>query len=523
MDTTTTDKPLHILLVENDPEDASTIVDVLKTRGLSFTHAVADNAGKFGRELASNPPDVIISDYRMPDFGALEVLAMLREKDCDIPVIVATGSVSEDVVAETMKMGAADYILKDNLLRLIHSVKRSVETSKQMKKALKTVREREKALVAAQKMEIVGRLAGGVAHDFNNILAAISGYTEFIAREVPKGSQAAQDADKLRKTVEYASILTRQLLAFTSKQVLIPKVFDINVFFSDSRRMFQRLLGEAVTLKIEQNPELWRIEADLGQIEQVFLNLLINSRDAMPSGGTVTISGNNISLSAPGTKEFPELKPGDYVRLRVADTGTGIAEEHKPRIFEPFFTTKEYGKGTGLGLPTIQNILSRYGGSVRIDSRPGEGTEAVMLLPKTTEEPAPLNTVKKGRRSGGSETILAVEDSENLRGIITRTLESAGYNVIPAASGEEALEKAAGQGENIALVLTDIVLPGINGHEMVRRLRLLNKNFRVIYTSGYTADETVRKTLMEEGSEFLPKPFSPLTLQKKVRQILNAG
>jgi PAS domain S-box-containing protein len=375
----------------------------------------------------------------------------------------------------------------------------------------------EEQLRQAQKMEAVGRLAGGVAHDFNNLLTAVLGYAELLLDSDPS-PEVKHSADEIRKAGDRAAVLTKQLLAFSRKQVLQPKVLDLNEVLAEIDGLLRRTLGEDVTYEAERDPHLWRILADPGQLHQVLLNLAVNSRDAMPEGGILRIATRNVSLNAANLPEVPKVAEGDYVLLEVADTGHGMDAETLSHAFEPFFTTKERGKGTGLGLSTVYGIVKQSGGYIHIESEPGNGTRVLIYLTRVHgAADSPSNVSPRSLPRGGTETILLVEDEESVRRLASLLLERSGYHLLVASSAEEALETARGYAGPIDLLLTDVVLPGLNGRRLADLLAPERPSMKVVFASGYF-DE---RGILEPGSDFIQKPFNPETLARSVRRALD--
>jgi two-component system cell cycle sensor histidine kinase/response regulator CckA len=375
----------------------------------------------------------------------------------------------------------------------------------------------EEQLRQAQKMEAVGRLAGGVAHDFNNLLTAILGYAELLLDSDPS-PDVKHCADEIRKAGDRAAALTKQLLAFSRKQVLQPKVLDVNEVLAEVDGLLRRTLGEDVTYEAERDPHLWRVLADPGQLHQVLLNLAVNSRDAMPDGGVLRIATRNVSLRSANLPEVPKVAGGDYVLLEVADTGHGMDAETLSHAFEPFFTTKERGKGTGLGLSTVYGIVKQSGGYIHIESKPGDGTRVLVYLTRVHGAPdSPSNVTPRSLPRGGTETILLVEDEDSVRRLASLLLERSGYRLLVASSAEEALETARGYDGPIDLLLTDVVLPGLNGRRLADMLAPERPSMKVIFASGYF-DE---RGILEPGSDFIQKPFNPETLARTVRRALD--
>ena len=377
----------------------------------------------------------------------------------------------------------------------------------------------EMRLIQSQKMEAIGHLAGGVAHDFNNLLTVINGYCEILMTMMPENDRKRHMLAQVRDAGEHAANLTRQLLAFSRKQVLTPQVIDLNATVSNLQKMLQRLIGEDIRLTTVLHPGLKRVKVDPGQLEQVLLNLAVNARDAMPTGGQLLIETSNVQIGPQGVSEHPDVPPGDYVAVKVSDTGCGMPPEIQARIFEPFFTTKEVGKGTGLGLATVFGIVKQSNGYIEVNSKVGVGTQFQILFPAVQDKPRqPARLQSPVAR--GSETILLVEDEPNVRQIARMSLEAQGYRVLEAGSGSEAIDLFETTEEPIHLVITDVIMPEMSGHELSERLRQRNPEVKVLYMSGYTDDAIVRHGVIEEKERFLQKPFSPATLAHKVRSIL---
>ncbi len=373
----------------------------------------------------------------------------------------------------------------------------------------------------AQKMEAVGQLAGGIAHDFNNLLTAILGYSDLLGEKAAPGSEESENVEQIRKAGERAASLTRQLLAFSRQQVLERRVLDLNHLIRNLEKMLRRLIGEDIELSATLDPALRRVHADAGQLEQVILNLAVNSRDAMPSGGKLTIETANVELDEAYARRHATVRPGPYVMIAVSDTGTGMDARTISHVFEPFFTTKELGKGTGLGLATVYGIVKQSGGYIWVYSEPGKGTSFKIYLPPVEEGAVEEHpSVADPSALQGSETVLLVEDEESVRSLARTILEGYGYTVLEAGSGEKALEIVRAHGRPIHLVLTDVVMPAMSGTELVSRLEALKPGIRSLYMSGYTDDAVVRHGLLEKARVFLQKPFTPAILARKVRDAL---
>ncbi len=384
---------------------------------------------------------------------------------------------------------------------------------------LSETRHLEAQLQQAQKMEAIGRLAGGVAHDFNNLLTAILGYADLLL-----DTEASEDvhkcAEEIRKAGDRAASLTKQLLAFSRKQVLQPRILDLNEILAETDGMLRRLVGEDVKLETEREPHLWRVQADPVQIQQVLMNLVVNARDAMPDGGRVRIATRNVSLTADHVPDAPVVLEGDHVLLEVSDSGHGMNAEVLNRAFEPFFTTKERGKGTGLGLATVYGIVKQSEGYVHIESVVGSGTRVLVYLKRVHgAADSPSNVSPRALPRGGSETVLLVEDEESVRRLAVLLLKRSGYRVLVAASAEDALDLSRGFEDEIHLLLTDVVLPGMNGRKLADILAAERPKMLVVFASGYF-DE---RGILGPRSEFIQKPFNPDTLARTVRRVLDRG
>lgn len=377
-------------------------------------------------------------------------------------------------------------------------------------------------LFLAQKMEAVGRLAGGVAHDFNNLLTAILGYSDMVLEKLPRGSVLSRYTSEIKRAGERAASLTRQLLAFSRLQVMSPRVLDLNVVIEEMSRMLRRVIGEDVTLTASPGAGLERVKVDPSQVEQVILNLAVNARDAMPEGGELRIRTSNARFAEDFIAEGVRVQAGSYVALEVTDTGCGMDSETSARVFEPFFTTKEKGKGTGLGLSTVYGIVKQSGGYIWVSSEPQKGTTFKIYLPGLEEAAAPAKAADAPVQiDRGSETILLVEDETNVRELLCGMLRSKGYEVLEAARGEEALALGKNHSQPIHLIVTDMVMPQMNGRELARRLCALHPESNVLYMTGYAGNKIGAIDVLENDVAFIHKPFSAEALSQKVRSILD--
>jgi signal transduction histidine kinase/CheY-like chemotaxis protein len=394
----------------------------------------------------------------------------------------------------------------------VSSVARDVTESKNL----------EEMLRQAQKMEAVGQLAGGVAHDFNNLLGVIMGHTGLMLGRLSPDDANRKGIEEIEKAGERAARLTRQLLAFSRKQVLQPKVLDLNAVVAGIEKLLQRLIGEDIELRVVLDPLLGQVKADAGQVEQIIMNLVVNARDAMSVGGKLTIQTSNVEEDEEYAVVHYAPRPGPRVMLSVMDSGCGMDPKTKARIFEPFFTTKEFGKGTGLGLSTVYGIVKQSGGSVSVSSELGVGTTFRVYLPRMDSLPeTALPTEKAQKVEGGSQTILIVEDETALLQVTQASLEAAGYVTLAAKSPAEAIRVSENHPGPIHLMVTDVIMPGMNGAQLATHLSALRPEMKVLYVSGYTDNTIVRHGVLEPGLAFLQKPVSPRTLTMKVGELLS--
>jgi nitrogen-specific signal transduction histidine kinase/ActR/RegA family two-component response regulator len=378
----------------------------------------------------------------------------------------------------------------------------------------------EEQLRQAQKMEAVGRLAGGVAHDFNNLLSVILSYTSLALGDIHAGHTLHTELEEIKRAAERAAELTRQLLAFSRQQVLEPRIVDLNDVITRLDRMLRRLIGEDIELRTVTSEELGRVKVDPHQIEQVIMNLVVNARDAMPGGGVLTIETADVDFDLDASQDHIGIKPGRYVMLAVSDTGIGMDRETQARIFEPFFTTKPLGKGTGLGLSTVFGIVSQSGGHVWVYSEPARGASFKVYLPRADSEEIRTESRPPLEQHEGTQTVLLVEDEDQVRRVVMSVLRRNGYTVLEARDPAEALRLTQDHPNPIDLLLTDIVMPQLSGPELARRILLLRPQIRVICMSGYTDETVLNHGVLEAGMAFLQKPLTPDALLRKLREVL---
>jgi nitrogen-specific signal transduction histidine kinase/ActR/RegA family two-component response regulator len=396
------------------------------------------------------------------------------------------------------------------------------QLEEELQRLEESLRQTQAQFQQAQKMEAIGRLAGGVAHDFNNLLTIITGYSDLMLASMPPDDPNREMIAEIKTAGERAGMLTRQLLAFSRKQKVEPVVLDLNALIGNLDKMLRRLIGEDIHLTTVLRPGLHRVTADAGQIEQVLMNLVVNARDAMPRGGQITIETANVELDEGYAQTYPEVPPGSYVRMSVTDTGCGMDRETKAHLFEPFFTTKEAGKGTGLGLAIIYGIIKQSQGHITVYTEEGKGTTFMIYLPRVGGgRPPSTQVMQRAALPPGRGSILLVEDDGGVRRIARQTLEQNGFRVIEAANGEEALRLSNSYAEPIDLLVTDMVMPLVGGPELAKRLAPTRPALKVLYLSGYTDETVVGHGLLDPGLAFLQKPFAPDTLARKVHEVLS--
>ena len=651
---------LRVLLVEDSTDDARLLVRQLTSAGYDVQHERVDSPGAMRDALTRASWDLVISDYSLPGFSGTDALNLLQQQGIDVPLIFVSGTVGEDVAVAAMKAGASDYILKDNLKRLIPAMERELrdaEMRRERRRAHETVSERDLAvgierrraeqelrqseerfsrvfraspagiaittagegrfvdvndafcaltgyargevvgrttaelgfvqdlgeqadlleqlrkvgtlqnvdlevrtkrgdrrfvlasferielggrpcllsvmhdiserkrledqLRQAQKMEAIGRLAGGVAHDFNNLLSVIIGYCDLLFRTLPADAPQRGEIAEIRDAADAASGLTRQLLAFSRRQVVERRVLDLNAVVTRAERLLRRLVGDDIELVVRLAPALAPIQADAGQLDQVLVNLVVNARDAMPAGGTIVIETAPAVLDAAYAQAHPGARAGEYVSVSVSDDGVGMDADTQAHIFEPFFTTKAVGRGTGLGLATVYGIVKQSEAFIWVESARAQGTTFRVYFPPAAAGavPAPLPRAVPASLAG-SETVLVVEDSPQLRELMQEVLQVRGYRVLDAENGDAALEVARRHEGPIHLLLTDVIMPGMNGRQLADRLSAVRPDMQVLFASGYTAD-VLAQYGVEGGMHYLQKPFTPDALARTVREILS--
>ena len=468
------------------------------------------------RDPADHPdlnPEHAASIRRLGYRGLLTVPAKIGDRVVGVLSFLTTreeGFSAEDMAIATAFASHTAIALENSRLLL------------ESRRAYDELAETQGQLEQAQKMDAIGRLAGGVAHDFNNLLTVILGRTDILLHPLKPEDPTRHGIELIQRTAGRAADLTRQLLAFSRKQVLEPVILDLSAVTTDMKDMLGRLIGEDIALLTTPTPGLGRVKADRGQIEQVIMNLAVNARDAMPQGGRLILETASVDLDDEYVRRHVGARPGPHVMLAVSDTGTGIPHEIQAQIFEPFFTTKEQGKGTGLGLATVYGIVKQSGGYIEVDSEPGQGTTFRIYLPRLDAEAAPVDrSARPATAAGGTETILLVEDEEGVRELARDILRASGYTVLEARNGAEALPLCARHQGPLDMLLTDVVMPRMSGRELAERLAPLRPDLSVLYMSGYTDDAVIRHGVLGAGTAFLQKPFTPAALVLRVRETLD--
>ncbi|MGO8791168.1 MAG: PAS domain S-box protein [Terriglobia bacterium] len=497
----------HVRLVTAIEQSAEAVVVTDPTGKIEYVNPAFTRVSGYTRdEIMGKNPRILKSDKQDPEFYRQLWETILSGQAWQGELI----NQRKDGSLYTEHMNIAP--VRDESGRVTHFI-----ANKQDVTAHRTLEEHVRQ---SAKMEAIGRLAGGVAHDFNNLLTIMNGYCELLLEQLGADAQAANYLNEVKNAGVRAASLTRQLLAFSRRQVLAPQVLDLNAVVTNLEKMLRRLIGEDIKLRTALDPLLWRVKADPGQIEQVIMNLAVNARDAMPAGGHLTLETTNVELDEAYARNHVAVKPGPHVMLAVSDTGVGMTPETKAHIFEPFFTTKEEGKGTGLGLATVYGIVKQSGGSIWVYSELGQGTVFKVYLPMVSEGLAEQTVDLNLDATSGTETIMVVEDQESVRSLIRVALESVGYKVLQTDDPESAVAICASHSGPIHLLLTDVVMPGLSGPLVAAKVTALRPDIKVVYMSGYTDDAVVHHGVLGHDVPFIQKPFSPAALRRRIREVL---
>jgi PAS domain S-box-containing protein len=632
---------LYALILEDTDDDLQLLLRTLRQGGYELVFEHVDNEPEFKSALARGIWDLVIADYSMPQFTALDALHWIQSQGIDIPFLIVSGTIGEELAVAAMKAGAHDYFVKGKLARLIPTIERELREAGErrerrraeedlrqttayvqslisaapvalvvldgelavrvwnpaaealfgwmareiagqplpmiqseagahlretLEEALSGVRQagveiaarrrdgamlelilstapladtpggllafftdvtQQKLLEAqyrqSQKMEAIGQLAGGVAHDFNNLLQVIVGYNEMHLDAMSASDSRRADLLEIQAAAARAIELTRQLLAFSRRQVLQPKDLNPNQLIANILKMLRRIIGEHIRLDFVQGHALGTIHADPTQVEQILLNLCINARDAMPGGGLIVIETQNVTINGIYTALHPWVPEGRYVLITVTDTGVGMPPEVQSRIFDPFFTTKEEGKGTGLGLATTYGIVKQHNGFIHVYSEVGKGTAFKIYLPITDRKASEIGALIETPVAVGTETILVAEDQQSVRALARQILCGAGYTVIEATDGEEALEVYRENADKVGLVLLDVIMPKLYGRAVYEQIRIINPSVRVLFCSGYSANGVHTDFIASEQAMLIQKPYHPKDLLRAVRQALDGS
>ena len=513
-------RPLRVLLVEDSEDDVTLVLRELGRAGYEPDYEVVETADAMEQALRRREWDIILSDYSLPTFSAPAALGVLQRVEVDVPFVTVSGSVGEMNAVELMRAGARDYVMKDNMARLAPVIERELREA-----AVRRQRDQlEAQLHQAQRMEAIGRLAGGVAHDFNNILMAISGYAELALAELPADDAARAEIDGIREATARAAALTRQMLALGRRQVMEPRSIVVDDVVRSVEGMVRRLIEADIRLVVRLGAGDAPVRLDPNQLETVLLNLCLNARDAMPDGGELTLETALEEVDDAYGETHVGLENGRYVRIGVSDTGIGMDAATRAHAFEPFFTTKPAGSGSGLGLSTVYGIVTQSGGNVWLYSEPGQGTTVKLFFPAVADAPVAeqAQAAPRGAAPGGTECILVVEDDDAVRAVVSATLGRAGYDVMQATNGSDAISVLAAHAGRVQLVLTDMVMPGVGGPELAQQLRESYPHIPVLLMSGY-ADEAMRQRGVSiPGAVYLQKPFGASHLLRVVRERLDA-
>ncbi len=511
--------PLRILHLEDNFADAELVRSTLAEGGIVCSITLVIGRAEFISALEHGDVDLVLSESVLPGFSGMEALEIVRDKCPDVPFVLVYRMVGDEMGSELMQAGAVYHVAKDRISGLVPSVHRAMRDAEQRVE----YRRLEEQVIHSQKMEIFGQLAAGVAHDFNNILAVILGYGELMLHELSSNSRLRQYIEPIRDAAQRGSGLTRQLLVFSRKQTTQPVVLDLNTVLTSMDNLLRRLIDENIELTIVPGQHIGRVKVDAGHVWQVLMNMVVNARDAMPNGGKLTIATRNVKVDPNYVHVDDSTTPGNYVMLSVSDTGTGMTDAVKARLFEPFFTTKPTGKGTGLGLITCQTIAKQYGGHIDVYSEPDKGTTFKVYFPRI-DQPLDISGELLSTRPlpRGTETLLLVEDDPSVRNLAQTVLETQGYKVLSASNGEDALKVVRDrQGPPIRLVITDVIMPRMDGKPMADRLTAMYPDIKVLFTSGYTDDTIAQHGVLDAGIEFLPKPYTPATLIRRVSALLD--
>jgi two-component system, cell cycle sensor histidine kinase and response regulator CckA len=511
--------PLRVLVIEDSEDDAALLVRELHRGGYDVIFERVDTPEAVRAAVGEKEWDLVVCDHSMPGFSGVEALKLLRAEGLEAPFIFLSGTIGEDTAVEALKQGAQDYIMKDNLKRLLPAINRELNEFEQRRERTRL----ERQVQQLQRFEAIGGLAGGIAHDFNNALGVILGWAQLGYEELPPGTPAREKFRMIREQAESAAGLTRQLLAFARRQIVKARNLDLNDLANQTRGLLQSVIGDQIEFTLSPAPTPQIIRADPSQIERVLVNLCLNARDAMPDGGRLVLTTRTVDIGEDFCRIHSYGSPGEYVLLSVSDTGVGMDSATLDRIFEPFFTTKEMGRGAGLGLAAVYGVVKQHGGFVNVYSEPGQGTTFRVYLPLSSAAPEKPEPAASPHPESGNETILVADDNEALRELACEALTSRGYHVIPAKNGQEAVTLFTANSKEIGLALLDVAMPLLNGRDAYSRMRALAPGLPVIFTTGHSAETASLESKIHEGAAFLQKPYDLETLHRIVRNTLDRG
>ncbi len=514
-----------ILVVDDEPDFEFLIRQMFdkKIRKEGYKFIFAENGNEAIEILKhEHDIDILITDINMPEMDGLTLISKVDELFPILKVVVVSAYGDMEKIRTAMNRGAFDFLTKPlDFEDLEITINKTIQYMQQLKEKRKL----ESQLRQSQKLEAIGQLAGGIAHDFNNLLMVIQGRSQLLLMNKSLDDSVIGNIEEIKRTAERATSLTKQLLAFSRKQDLNHQVLNLNKIIVDMDKMLQTLIGETVEFVTDLSDSITCIKADLGQIQQIIMNLAVNSRDAMPKGGKLTIETENVTFDKSYISQHASVPPGSYVMVAVSDTGIGIVQEKLPYIFEPFYTTKDMDKGTGLGLATVYSIIKQCGGHIIVYTQQDLGTIFKIYFPQVKEI---LNATDNQNNSSnppplpqGNETVLVVEDEDGVRNLISEVLNLSGYNVLVAKHGEEAHQLCESNKNEIKLLITDVILPKMNGYELVKSLSSKNSMMKVLYISGYSEHVMYHHGIIDSEFSFIQKPFTLHSLATKVRTILD--
>lgn len=507
---------LRVLFIEDSEDDTALIVRELKRAGYKTDHKRVDTPDNLKAVLAAQEWDLVVSDFSMPLFSGLDALRLVRTTGSDAPFIFVSGTMGEDTAVAALKEGAQDYLVKTNLKRLGPAVERELREAKERKE-----RERlQQHVQQLQKFEAIGRLAGGIAHDFNNTIGAVMGWAEMGCDETAPGTRLHDRFEKILDQAVWAGKLTSQLLTFARRQFLQPRGVNLNTLIDEGMKLLHRVIGAQIEVRVLTSADLEMTLADPTQVEQALMNLCLNARDAMPEGGILTIETQNVEIGEEYCRHHPSGKAGRYVMLSVSDTGVGMDKATLDRVFEPFFTTKEMGRGTGLGLATVYGVVKQHDGFIYAYSEPGGGTVFRVYFPVAAGVQEAKESRVEEAPQKGTGTILLADDYKGIRDSTSEMLLALGYDVLPAQDGKEAVELFKKNADRIDLVLLDVILPSQTGPEVYSQISAIRPGTKVIFASGYTAENVLLKSAVQKGATVLQKPFNMSSLSHAIRDVM---